>query len=147
MTTIAELEGVPKTGRMLIPERIYERADDRSQNYGSLVNGNCMEPEIYEGDFVVICAANKPRAGDIVILYPASGAAPSIKRLILGLPPECGPNSELQGLIIAEQLNPPRQYTIPADKVRAVHVVIGWMKPEEHQPLKLLAEGAPIASA
>ena len=64
----------------------------------------------------------------------------------MDLPPVCGPTSELQGMIVAEQLNPPREYFIPADKVRAVHVVIGWMRPEEHQPLKLLAEGAPISS-
>jgi hypothetical protein len=108
--------------------------------YGMRVLGGCLEPEIPDGARVMIDKRVTAAPGDFVCIYlrpelvkPGDCQA-RIKRLVMGPPPWVTlpyrehPKSEVQAVLIAEQMNPPRSYTIPCDAVLAVHKVI-WPVP------------------
>ncbi len=106
--------------------------------YGSVVKGTCLEPEIFDGDMVVADPNRRPEPGEFGVFWSRSDNPPSVKRFVNGLIEfvPMGPGSEVVPLLMVEQLNPPRDYCIAADKLEAAHAVIGWMKPEEYEPLR-----------
>ena len=104
--------------------------------YFAPLKGTCLEPEIFDGDMVLADPNRTPEIGEFAIFWPSNGRNPSIKRLVTAIPPTFAPGSEVSGVLIVEQLNPPKQYLSPADRFKAIHAVIGWMKPEEYEPLR-----------
>ena len=109
------------------------------------VEGMCLAPDITDGDMVIATPDRTPRAGEFAVMYPRGDAKPVVKRLVLAVPEmlDVHPNSEVMPLVIAEQLNPPKVFRCPVDKLTAVHAVIGWMKPDEVERLRksALAKG------
>jgi hypothetical protein len=88
--------------------------------------GVCMEPLFADGTLLVGDKREEPAVGDAVILHfrrehaARYGVPGWIKRLAMAVPPE-----GFDGLIIVEQLNPPRQFAIPSNHVAAVHKCVG----------------------
>lgn len=87
--------------------------------------GQCMAPLIADGTLMVFDKRPEPRPGDIVGLVLTQEAAKRwgvpglLKRLALALPDPRG------GLVVVDQINPPRRYCIPTIDVLAVHKAIG----------------------
>ena len=123
----------PLNGRVRLPDRLAELVTENS--YGVVCRGTALDPEICDGDLVIATPERKPRAGDFVIFWPRGDGEPFVKRLVIPFivdPGKVSPNSGVMPLAIVEQLNPPRQYEIGADRISAVHVVVGWLKPGEY---------------
>ena len=90
--------------------------------YGMRVLGDCMLPEIADNALLHFDKREPVKAGDTVIIYrrpeivPEGQPQAQVKRLVLAIPDwvtfpwRDNPKSEVLPLIIAEQLNPPRQY-------------------------------------
>lgn len=103
--------------------------DEMPDVYSLTGVGRCMEPLIWDGTLIVFDKRQAPQRGDMVGLIFTSEAAQSwgvpgmIKRLALSLPPDdvpCGGT----GLVVVEQINPPRQYLVPVTDLLAVHKAI-----------------------
>ncbi len=103
--------------------------DTMPDQYALIGVGDCMAPLIADGTLVVFDKRPEPRPGDIVGLVLTREAAKRwgvpglLKRLALALPP-----SDLrgvQGLVVVDQINPPRRYCIPTADILAVHKAIG----------------------
>ena len=104
--------------------------------YAMRVTGNCMAPQIKDGAQAVFSKVEKPKPGDLVILYfrpelVAPGSLPaSIKRLVLAPPSYVKfpwrehPDSTVHALVICEQTNPPRQYHFKCENLLAIHKFI-----------------------
>jgi len=88
--------------------------------------GTCMAPQIEDGALLIGDKEVAPQPGDIVIVHfrrehaARYGVPGWIKRLALRLPPR-----GMSGLIVVEQANPPRRFTVPTSHVAAVHRCIG----------------------
>lgn len=109
------------------------------------VDGDCLSPEVNDGDPVVASPDAPVIRGKLVVLYPKDGGKPSVKRAIMIPPPsmmEVHPDSEIMPLVIVEQLNPPREYRIDVDKLEAVHGVLGVIPRGEAKLLSTAAEAA-----
>lgn len=130
---------VPLKGRIWIPDRFAELVTENT--YGVTCYGTCLQPEICDGDLVIATPERKPRAGDFALFWPCGDGKPFVKRLVVPFDAgfgKFGPNWEAVPLAIMEQFNPPRRYEISADRIRAVHAVVGWLKPGEYkrEPIK-----------
>ena len=78
----------------------------------------------------IVAAGNlHPRNGDFAVIYFHGREQPLLK-LIVMVPPVELMNIKSGGnvvpIVIAEQLNPRRQYHFPVDKIEAIHRVIGF---------------------
>ncbi len=103
--------------------------------YAVLAEGDCMEPEYFGGEPIIVSSTAKCEAGDVVIIHlkpefvPTGGYEALVKRLkypLYGMTFPWDPTgSDVIIPITAEQINPPRIYHIPADRIRAVHKVLG----------------------
>lgn len=101
--------------------------------------GACMEPEIFEGARAVVSPALPLRCGQFVILWPAGGTNPLVKRLVISPPdwPGLGlPASQVRGCLVFETLNPPRMYCIDADSMAAIHAIAGIITPAEYRDMR-----------
>ena len=100
--------------------------DDMPDVYALTGVGTCMEPLLPHGACLVFDKRESPEPGDIVglIFTPAAAARRGmpgwLKRLTAPPPPE-----GFDGLIIVEQINPPRTYSVPTTDVLAIHKFIG----------------------
>ena len=126
----------PRLGTVTVPPRFADAITENT--YALTVEGVCLAPDITDGDMVIATPDRTPRAGEFAVIYPRGGGKPVVKRLVLAVPEtlDVHPNSEVMPLVIAEQLNPPKVFRCPADKLIAVHAVIGWMKPDEVERLR-----------
>ena len=103
--------------------------DDMPDLYALEGRGTCLQPRYNDGDLLVMDKREKPQKGDAVVVtftreHAALYGAPGwVKLLGLNLPPSDVPG--LSGLVVLDQVNPPRRYAIPSDHVLAVHKVIG----------------------
>ena len=104
--------------------------------YCLVTEGHCLEPEIFNHDMVFADPNQTPEVGDFAVLWPRSGKPPSIKRLVMAIPPNFSPDSEVIGLVVVEQFSPPKRYSALADTFEAIHKVVGWMRPKEYGPLR-----------
>jgi hypothetical protein len=108
--------------------------DAMPDQYALLGTGRCMEPLISDGTLLVFDKRRAPERGDIIGLVFTPEAAQQwgipgmVKRLTFALPAPDLPRGCV-GLIVVEQLNPPRQYAIPTTDVLAVHKAIGTGEP------------------
>lgn len=91
--------------------------------------GQCMSPLIEDGTLLVADKRQQAQPGDIVVVTFTREAARQwgfpgiVKRLAMPLP--AAPAGTLTGLIVVEQINPPRRYCIPSWDVLAVHKAVG----------------------
>lgn len=106
--------------------------DDMPDLYALIGTGTCMEPVVVDRALMAFDKTKAPRPGDIVSLiftrqYAAKVGVPGmVKRLALGLPPSGVRQAGLAWAIIAEQINPPRQYSFRSTDVLAVHKCVGF---------------------
>jgi hypothetical protein len=113
------------------------RPDEMPDIYASVLKGDCLEPMFEDGACLVFDKNREPDNGDFVgiWLHPDAVAAGEstrrIKRLVTGPPPgmsfpvSFAPDSELQPIIILEQLNPRGRFAVPGSQILAMHKVIG----------------------
>lgn len=101
--------------------------DAMPDHYALIVVGQCMTPLIAAGTLLVFDKRQRPCPGDIVGLVFTREAAKRwdcpglVKRLALALPDLL----DTEGLVVVDQINPPRRYCIPTGDVLAVHKVVG----------------------
>lgn len=91
--------------------------------FGLSVQGDCMNPEIHDGDLIVVDPNEKPEPGDNVVVWQTRGG-PIIKQW-LGMN---GPYYELR------QLNPPRRYSILDANVAEIHKIFAVVPRERCVP-------------
>lgn len=87
--------------------------------------GTCMLPLIDDGACVAFDKRLPVKSGDIVcVIFSARAAAaygaPGLLKRFVSMPPE-----GFDGMIVVEQVNPVRRYTIPSTDVLAIHKMIG----------------------
>lgn len=105
--------------------------DDMPDQYALKGVGDCMAPLLEDGALFVCDKQREPAPGDIVSLIFAKEAARRwgvpglVNKLAMALPP-WNLTGDAIGLVIVDQLNPPRRYCIPTSEVLAVHKVIGF---------------------
>ena len=113
-----------------------------ADTYGCRVHGDCLFPEIKDGDMALASPSAEPLRGDFVVLHFASGAPPQIKRLVMapGIPvgTKLHPDSDVQFLVVVEMLNPPRQLMAPINRLTAMHKVVGLIRKDEVAALRNL---------
>ena len=105
--------------------------------YAMICEGVCLEPEIADGTRLLFDKHEPFGAGDLVVLFrrpelvqPGHHQA-IVKRLVMAPPPWVkfpwreNPRSEVRALVIAEQINPRRQYAIPCEDLLGIHKCLG----------------------
>lgn len=107
-----------------------------------VVKGDCMSPEIRNNDLAYFDKHEPVKAGDtVMMLFRPELVKPGqmqaqVKRLVTNVPHwvkfpfEDHPKSDVLALVIAEMLNPPRQFTVRCRDLLALHKCIG-VKPAE----------------
>ena len=117
--------------------------------YAVVLAGTCLEPHAMDGDMAICSPAAPIRAGCIVTLWPAVGS-PVIKRLVLEPMSPVGtplhPDSDVVPLVIVEALNPPRQFMIRVDRLKAMHAVVGFYRKDEIDAVRVPPEEPPARS-
>ena len=109
-----------------------------------------MSPEIEDKALVWFDKREPVKAGDLVVIYrrpdlvPAGQHQAQVKRLVLNImagvtfPHRDHPGSEVVPVIIAEMLNPKRQFSIRCSDVLAVHKCMGLLPEERAVPAEPL---------
>lgn len=105
--------------------------------YAMKLSGDCLAPELMDGDEVKFSSVEPPVVGDFCIfimrpeLVPRGGMQCIIKRMVMAPPPYVklpfreNPKSEVHALVMAEQLNPRRQFMINCEHLLAIHKFAG----------------------
>jgi hypothetical protein len=99
--------------------------------YALQCDGGCMEPIIMDGGRAICDPNRRPCNGDIAVIELENGNR-IVKRLVMMPPPDMlnlAAGSNVMALVMIEQINPYRGYTIAADKIVSVHKVIGVTEP------------------
>lgn len=106
------------------------------EHYAAVGKGKCMEPIIHDGACLVFASRGEPQAGDLVGLWfkaehvAAESPQQWFKRLVVGPPTGWRfglqhPRTEVDPIVVVEQFNPPRRYSIPASHILALHRCLG----------------------
>ena len=101
--------------------------EDMPDQYALTAVGTCMAPLIDDGALIVFDTRKELQRGDVVGIVFSKEAALQwgvpglVKKLAFALPPSGIPG----GLIVVDQINPPRRYCISTRDVLAVHKAIG----------------------
>ncbi|MBM0205671.1 hypothetical protein JNW90_23650 [Micromonospora sp. STR1s_5] len=115
------------------PEIVFADFASIPDVYAMHLKGTCLEPQLMDGDEVVFTSAEPPKPGEFAIfilrpeLVSPGGSQSMIKRLVLAPPPHVTfpwrehPKSEVHAVVVAEQLNPARQFWIRCDRLLAIH--------------------------
>jgi hypothetical protein len=104
--------------------------DDMPDQYALKAVGDCMTPVLSSGTLIVCDKRVEPEPDDIVSLIftqevaERRGLPGLVKKLAMALPP-WNMTGDAMGLVVVDQLNPPRRYCIPTTDLLAVHKVIG----------------------
>jgi hypothetical protein len=112
------------------PELPFIHPDDMPDQYALKAVGDCMTPVIPDGSLIVCDKRVEPEPDDIVSLIFTQEVAERrrlpglVKKLAMALPP-WNMTGDATGLVVVDQLNPPRRYCIPTADLLAVHKVIG----------------------
>ncbi len=103
--------------------------------YACMLRGTCMAPTINDGDMALVSPIEPPQPGDFVLLAPARGGTPWLKRLVMAPLIPVGtrlhPSSDVSPVVIAEMLNPHKQFMISTDRLVAMHRVVGVIGKDE----------------
>lgn len=109
---------------------------ERPTIYASIAKGRCLEPVFADGECIAFSKAADFQPGDYVGICLVPDAVYSdeppnrVKRLRsimpgLTFPYPAALGGELMPLVELEQHNPPRVLRVPADRILAMHKVIG----------------------
>ena len=105
--------------------------------YGLQLTGNCLDPEFKDGDLVVFDRDAKIEAGCFANFFYRAEVVPpgqlsvALKRVVFAPPPfvklpfRDHPDSTVIPLVIVEQFNPARQWSIRMSDLLAVHRCLG----------------------
>jgi hypothetical protein len=130
----------PRLNRLLVPlEKFFPDGRDPTA-YCCVGDGDCMAPEIGDGDTVIASPAAPLVPGQPVIVWFRDGRQLLIKRLI------ATPDTPENPMVIAT-LNPYRQFRIPMRLVDRVHRIVGNLSAQEHDQavgLQAQAVGAAV---
>jgi hypothetical protein len=131
----------------MIREDLFQGKPDRDA-YAIHPEGDCMEPEIFDG-VTLICSPAAPLvAGKYVVLWFRDGREPLLKRLVelpSALPDEFGLVPLAPPRVHVEQLNPRRSYWVPIAMLRAIDLVVAILSPEERAEALRLAGTTQLA--
>jgi hypothetical protein len=114
---------------------------DLPDQYAVSVRGTCMVPNVQDGDEAIFTKLEKPKAGDLVIVWhkPKPGLPPcSLKRLVLAPPAFVKfpwadhPGSDVVPIVMVEQINPRRQYQLLCSDILAMHRFVGTQPSRAH---------------
>jgi hypothetical protein len=105
---------------------------ETGEMYGIIIEDNCLEPLVLDGDHAIVAPGMRYEAGDFVAIWPSDPSKiPQIKRMVL--PPFQGwrravlhPGSTAVPVCIVEMLNPHRQLCVDLGKIAAIHRVAAW---------------------
>lgn len=109
---------------------------ERPAIYASVAKGGCLEPVFADGECIAFSKDDDIQPGDYVgICLVPDAVQPDeppnrVKRLRsimpgLTFPYRAAPGSDLMPLVELEQHNPPLVLRVPADRILAMHKVIG----------------------
>ena len=112
--------------------------------YCSTCEGDCLSPLIADGATIAFSKLEEARAGDFVSVWHRPGITNGkhqaiVKRLVMNIPPwvkfpyKDHPKSDVLAILMAEQMNPRRTFTIKCSDVLAVHKAIGFMPKRNKQ--------------
>lgn len=114
----------------------FVHPDEIPDLYALWGSGTCMKPLIDDGALLTFDKRENVMSGDTVnIWFRPERVKPgqpqgNVKRLVLGLPPvELPPSLMDMARVVVDQLNPPRQYSIPASYILAIHKCVGTAEP------------------
>jgi hypothetical protein len=101
------------------------------------VVGDCLEPRVSDGCKVIVEPSPLPGPGELAVFwFKGREDKPVVKILRTSL--EWGfphnPKSEIELIVIAEQLNPPEHYRIPAGQIEQVARVHSIVRSESWAP-------------
>lgn len=121
-TIVGGLDARAPVGKVQIPSK-YADLLTKPDVYAVCCRGDCMEPEVAEGDVLLVDPHSTPRSGDLVALFVKQGGVEGglVKRLVFHSTGEG--NSNVAGTAV-EQINPRRLYSFMPEDVRAVHKII-----------------------
>jgi hypothetical protein len=109
--------------------------------YALPVLGDCLSPEIRDGEMLLFDKALPYRIGDLVVLFRRREATPNgklqalVKRLIMlpsfvTFPWRDHPESDVVAFVAVEQLNPHRRFTLPCADLLGIHKCLGVEPPD-----------------
>ena len=112
--------------------------------YCSTSVGVCLSPLIPDGATIAFSKLEAPKSGDFAVIWQRPGIVTNgqqaiVKRLAMNIPPwvkfpyKDHPQSDVLAIIMAEQLNPKRTFTIKCSDVLAVHKAIGYLPKRNKQ--------------
>ena len=105
--------------------------------YAMICRGTCMLPEIEDGAKLVFSSTEAWTVGDTIAIFRRPEKVKPgqmqviVKKLVVAPPKgmtfpfDDHPESEVQMMLIAEQMNPPAQYLIPCSDVLGIHKCLG----------------------
>jgi hypothetical protein len=105
------------------------------------LQGDCLEPMIPDGASVMIKKSEPYSVGDIVcIWWRPEFVKPGmhqgwLKRVRFAAPPwvkfpyKDHPKSDVQAIIVLEQINPPKTYAVPCKDILAIHKAVDYGPP------------------
>jgi hypothetical protein len=100
------------------------------KEYGLVVEGDCLSSSIASGTVVVV-SNERPRSGDLAVIWLRGHPQALLKRLVLGQMPGVtfpyvqNTTSEIAPFIVVAMTNPPQQYRIRCVDILALHRCIG----------------------
>ena len=121
------------------PEDFIENLAALPAQYGLTVAGDCLAPHIRDGQVILVDRTAPYKAGDLVVIFRKREATPGgcfqgiVKRLVTAppffvrFPFKDHPESEVQALIMVEQLNPRGRFTIRCADILGIHRCMGIM--------------------
>ena len=106
--------------------------------YCMALDGDCLAPLVPDRSAVVIKGSESFASGDVVCIWFRPEAVPEgshqawLKRLRMNVPPwvksfpyNDHPESEVQAVVVVEQLNPMRTYAVKCSDILAIHKAVG----------------------
>ena len=107
--------------------------------YCMALDGDCLAPLVPDRSAVVIKRSESFASGDVVCIWFRPEAVPEgshqawLKRLRMNVPPwvksfpyNDHPESEVQAVVVVEQLNPMRTYAVKCSDILAIHKAVGY---------------------
>jgi hypothetical protein len=88
------------------------------EGFGLHVVGNCLSPRAENGQIAIVEPV-LPEPGDMAVFWFKGQKTPVVKILVTPLRSffPAHPQSEVVLIVQAEQLNPPKRYSVEADKI------------------------------
>lgn len=127
------LRGKPVLGHVRIPGTIADP-------YAYAVNctGDCMAPDILDGDVAIISPAVKVERGMIVTINFKDGRQGAIKQLVSDIPSPMEADDDIERMVQFEMLNPPKRLLARPSDIEVLHACVGVLRGEKYISLSPL---------